>query len=110
MKNSKIGVIGFGYWGKNQARVFDELGSLSGVYEENHDEIEDHKGKYNFFSSFEELLLNSDGVVICTPADTHFEIASTALDNKKDILVEKPIAMNLQKLKSLWKKKNLIKT
>ena len=50
MKNSKVGVIGFGYWGKNQARVFNELGSLSGVYEENQNEIEDHKDKYNFFS------------------------------------------------------------
>jgi UDP-2-acetamido-3-amino-2,3-dideoxy-glucuronate N-acetyltransferase len=109
MKNLKVGVIGFGYWGKNQARVFDELGALSGVYEENHNEIEDHKGKYNFFSSFEELLLNSDGVVICTPADTHFEIASTALDNRKDILVEKPIAMNTAEVKELMEKEKLNK-
>ena len=109
MKNSKVGVIGFGYWGKNQARVFNELGSLSGVYEENQNEIEDHKDKYNFFSSFEELLLNSDGVVICTPADTHFEIASTALDNKKDILVEKPIAMNTAEVKELMEKEDLNK-
>jgi UDP-2-acetamido-3-amino-2,3-dideoxy-glucuronate N-acetyltransferase len=109
MKNLKVGVIGFGYWGKNQARVFDELGALSGVYEENHNEIENNKGKYNFFSSFEELLLNSDGVVICTPAETHFEIASTALDNKKDILVEKPIAMNTAEVKELMEKEKLNK-
>ena len=62
MKNTKIGVIGFGYWGKNQARVFDELDSLSGVYEKNRDEILNHKGKYNFFSSYEDLLLNSDAL------------------------------------------------
>ena len=27
MTNFKIGVVGFGYWGKNQARVFKELAS-----------------------------------------------------------------------------------
>ncbi len=106
MKNTKIGVIGFGYWGKNQARVFDELDSLSGVYEKNRDEILNHKGKYNFFSSYEDLLLNSDAVVICTPAETHFEIALTSLDAGKDILVEKPIAMNTLEVKELIKKES----
>lgn len=107
MKNFKVGVMGFGHWGKNQARVFHELGSLSGVYEKNQDEIENHRVKYNFFSSYEELLLNSDGVVICTPAATHFEIAKTALESSKDILVEKPIAMSTSEVKELMKKEKL---
>jgi UDP-2-acetamido-3-amino-2,3-dideoxy-glucuronate N-acetyltransferase len=109
MKNLKVGVVGFGYWGKNQARVFDELGSLSGVFEENHNIIEDHLGKHRFFNSFEELLLNSDGVVICTPANTHFEIALNALNNKKDILVEKPIAMTTAEVKKLMQIEELNK-
>ena len=33
MDNPKIGVIGYGYWGKNQARVLAELGVLQGVYD-----------------------------------------------------------------------------
>ena len=35
MANLKIGIVGFGYWGKNQARVFYELGFLEGIYEKN---------------------------------------------------------------------------
>ena len=31
----KIGVVGFGHWGKNQARVFDELEVLTGIYDTN---------------------------------------------------------------------------
>ena len=33
MGKHKIGVVGHGYWGKNQARVFDELGVLEGVFD-----------------------------------------------------------------------------
>jgi len=101
MTKSKIGVIGFGYWGKNQARVFKELGTLQGVFETNHDQIENHIDDYFFFESQESLLKEVDGVVICTPAETHFEIACMALENGVDILVEKPIAMNLLQVKKI---------
>ena len=33
ISNFKVGIVGLGYWGKNQARVFDELGCLEGVYD-----------------------------------------------------------------------------
>ena len=33
MSKNKIAVIGYGYWGKNHARVLGELGCLSGVYD-----------------------------------------------------------------------------
>jgi UDP-2-acetamido-3-amino-2,3-dideoxy-glucuronate N-acetyltransferase len=101
MTNFKIGVVGFGYWGKNQARVFKELGALKGIYEKNPDLIEDHENEYFFFDTLEAMLKEVDGVVICTPAETHFEIACTALEKSVDILVEKPIAMNLSQVKKI---------
>ena len=33
MRKTKVGVVGFGYWGKNQARVFHELGVLEGIFD-----------------------------------------------------------------------------
>ena len=101
MTNFKIGVVGFGYWGKNQARVFNELGTLKGIYEKNPNLIEDNENEYFFFDTLEAMLKEVDGVIICTPAETHFEIACTALEESVDILVEKPIAMNLSQLKKL---------
>ena len=55
MVGGKVGIVGFGYWGKNQARVFHELNSLSGIYEENLQNIKKNKS-YNFFDSLDQLL------------------------------------------------------
>jgi UDP-2-acetamido-3-amino-2,3-dideoxy-glucuronate N-acetyltransferase len=106
MIQPKIGVVGFGYWGKNQARVFDELGALSGIYEENINETKEFQQKYHFFSTLDELILNVDAVIICTPAKFHYEIALKSLNAGKDILVEKPIAMNTDEVKNLIKIEN----
>ena len=100
MVDGKVGIVGFGYWGKNQARVFHELNSLSGIYEENLQNIKKNSS-YNFFDSLDQLLNESDGIVICTPAETHYEIALKALKNGVDVLVEKPIALNTKEVKKI---------
>lgn len=97
MDNPKIGVIGYGYWGKNQARVLDELGVLQGVYDT---DLKSSDDKYNFYPSFDQLLEDVDAVIICTPAESHFEIAKKAL-KKVDILVEKPLAIASKEVKKL---------
>lgn len=104
MKKSRVGIVGFGYWGKNQARVFNQLNSLEGVFEQDKDIVENSDSKYKFFSSYDEMLSSVDAIVICTPANTHFNIASIALDSGKDILVEKPIAMSTFEVNELIKK------
>ena len=103
MESYKVGVVGFGYWGKNQARVFNELGCLHGIYDVSNDLIKDEYSNYFFYDSLENLIENVDALVICTPAETHFKIASLALNKGKDILVEKPIAMNMAEVSSLMK-------
>ncbi len=107
MANLKIGVVGFGYWGKNQARVFNELGVLTGIYEKNKELVKGADGKYKFFNSFDKLISSVDAVVICTPAKTHFKLAKVALE-KVDVFVEKPIALSLKEVKEINKisKKN----
>lgn len=97
MNNPKIGVVGYGYWGKNQARVLDELGVLQGIFDIN---LNSRDKKYKFYSTFDELLIDVDALIICTPAETHFEIAKKAL-KKVDILVEKPLAIKSNEVKRL---------
>ena len=70
-----------------------------------------HNENIKFHNSLEELINNVDGLVISSPANTHFEIAKKALE-KIDVLIEKPIAMktsdviNLQELEQKYE--NLI--
>ena len=98
MRKTKVGVVGFGYWGKNQARVFYELGVLEGIFDSKLS-LKKYKN-YKFYDNLDELIDAVDGIIICTPADTHYEIAKKAL-KKVDILVEKPLALKSSQEKSL---------
>mgnify|MGYP001331808932 CR=1 FL=1 len=110
MSQLKIGVVGYGNWGKNHVRVLSELDHLGGVYDEYYN-IENSTENIKFYNSLEELINNVDGLIISSPANTHFEIAKKALE-KIDVLIEKPIAMktsdviNLQELEQKYE--NLI--
>ena len=100
MRKPKVGVVGYGYWGKNQARVFSELGVLEGVFDTKLNLK--NNNTYKFYKTLEELIEAVDGIVICTPAETHYEIAKKALQ-KVDVLVEKPLALKSSQVKSLMK-------
>ena len=55
--------------------------------------------------------MNLDGVVIATPPATHYQIASEALQNGLNVMIEKPITTNSQdaeKLVELAQKKNRV--
>lgn len=100
MRKPKIGVVGFGHWGKNQARVFDQLEVLTGIYDTNLSVKKNFH--YNFFEDLDNLIEEVDGLVICTPANTHFDIAKKAI-KKTDILVEKPLALRTKEVEELIK-------
>ena len=108
MSQLKIGVVGYGNWGKNHVRVLSELNLLGGVYDKFSSRKESTK-KIKFYDSLDDLLHNVHGLIISSPANTHFEIAKRALKTT-DVLIEKPIAMktsdvlNLQKLEKKHKK------
>ena len=43
-----------------------------------------------------------DGIVICTPPSTHFELATAVLAAKKPLLLEKPMTATLGQAERLW--------
>jgi len=93
-----IAVVGAGYWGRNIIRNFAELGVLHTIC----DSSEGTLSQYSSLSTdlrctteFGSVLRDPyiDGVVIATPASTHYSLTLQALKAGKDVFVEKPLAL-----------------
>jgi len=99
----KVGLIGFGYWGPNIARSLSEIGEAELSYiidtsEENR-KLAQARFPQTFVGDNVELLLADptvQGVLIATPANTHYHLAKKMLEAGKDIFVEKPLALSLR--------------
>ncbi len=97
--NKKICVIGAGRWGKNHIKTLHSIGCLAGIVESNEEVLKELSQNYPEAKTFNDYknAVNEDfdGFTIATPADTHFSIAARILENKKPVLVEKPIALSV---------------
>ena len=67
------------------------------VYDVNIDVAEKFAEKHQAFltNNYSELLKCTDAIIISTPSSTHFSLAIEAINNKKHILCEKPMALNI---------------
>ena len=102
----RVCLIGYGYWGKNLARVFGK--DLVGICDYNQDNIDKAKELYDvqYFSSWQELYqsnLEYDTVAIATKADTHFELANKFLQSNKNIWLEKPACIKTKDIEYLMR-------
>jgi predicted dehydrogenase len=102
-----------GYWGPKIARNihlnpgFELVGVCDLSEKLAHQRLETFGASYvPVFSSLEKMLelVDSDFVVIATPASSHFELASIALSFGKDVLLEKPFGLNLEEKQGLISK------
>jgi len=96
----QIAVIGAGYWGINHVRNFHELGALRMVCDTSGSSLESISKKFSgveMSNDFGSVLASEDvrGVVIATPAETHYQIARAAIEAGKDVLVEKPLTLDM---------------
>lgn len=91
----KIVQIGVGGFGKNHTRILSQLGVLSAICDADSSKAKEFGTKYsvNHYSSVDSLLGSEqfDAAFVCTPTSTHFEIAKTLLQKKKNVFVEKPM-------------------
>ncbi|MBI2830689.1 MAG: Gfo/Idh/MocA family oxidoreductase [Chloroflexi bacterium] len=104
--NKNIAVIGSGYWGKNLVRNFAELGALHTVCDVDAARLKEATSKYpQVFREcdYSDLLKNKEikGVVIATPAATHYSLAKECLLAGKDAFVEKPLSLKVEEGKEL---------
>jgi len=95
-----IGLAGSGYWGRNILRNLHGMGALHTVCDSNPGVLDEFREKYpsaGYTLSFQEMLDNRDikGIVLATPAVTHFDLASRAISAGKDVMVEKPLALDI---------------
>jgi len=92
--------VGTGGWGKNHVRVLNELQSLAAVCDMNVERANAFSKNFHVpaYSSLEEMLKKEklDGVTICTPASTHFAMASKALSAGLHTFVEKPMTTTVK--------------
>lgn len=94
----KVAVIGSGYWGKNLVRNYHGIGALRAICDTNETTLDRFRDQYPdvpVHLAYSEVLGNPDidGVVLATPAETHFALAREALFAGKHVYVEKPLVL-----------------
>jgi len=103
---TNIAVVGSGYWGKNLVRNFHELGALKLICDKNEELLHQFKDQYPDVETclaLNDILRRKDiqGIVIATPAETHYGLAREALLSKKHVYVEKPLVLDEKQAEEL---------
>ena len=103
-----VAVVGCGYWGKNLARNFAQLGALGGICDSNDELLQTYSELYPQARLTRQLkeILAEDGiraVAIATPAELHYAHAREAILAGRDVFVEKPLALQYVDGKKLVK-------
>jgi predicted dehydrogenase len=93
-----IGLIGFGHWGPNHVRIFNQLAGsrVRVIADSDGQRLEAVRQQFpgtEVVTRFEAVLQHPDvqAVVVATPVATHHSLVKLALQAGKDVLVEKPI-------------------
>jgi UDP-2-acetamido-3-amino-2,3-dideoxy-glucuronate N-acetyltransferase len=96
----KLGIIGAGRWGVNHVRTSyqllgDKLKFVCDFNPKASEKMAEISADIPFTTRLEDLIDNPNinALIIATPAETHFKIAKEALENGKNVLVEKPITL-----------------
>tara|TARA_B100000315_G_scaffold33884_1_gene28630 strand:- start:15018 stop:15956 length:939 start_codon:yes stop_codon:yes gene_type:complete len=100
--------VGAGNWGMNHIKTLNEIGALGGVVDIDDSRLlavsDQYDGTLVYHNVEDSLRKSFDGYIISTPASTHFDVAKRIIKSKHHVLVEKPLALNVEdaeKLKTL---------
>ncbi len=102
----RIGVVGLGVMGRSHARVLDDVdqADLVAVCDPTEDAMAwAKKRRLVGYRSFEELFDHEklDAVTIAVPTRFHLEVGLAAIERGLDVLMEKPIATDLDEAQQL---------
>ncbi len=101
----KIGVIGVGHLGKVHTKLWKEVSGteLIGVFDANGEEAARVASEHNIrsFPDIASLIASVDALSIVTPTFAHFDVAKLAIENRKHVLIEKPITTTIGEAKEL---------
>jgi predicted dehydrogenase len=104
-KKIRVAVAGTGEFGRNHARVYRELEGveLAGVYDLDSKRASAVAAEFQtqVLTSLDELRGRADAVSVAVPTIAHAEVGCRLLEMGLDILVEKPMAVNLSEADAL---------
>ena len=108
MKQIKVCLIGYGYWGSKLARNFQNSNffNLTAIVDLSKKNLAKAKRDFPLAkvgSDYKQFVNKSNItlVVISTPTKTHYQIAKHTLEKKINILVEKPLSLSIGEVKVL---------
>ncbi|QWC00584.1 Gfo/Idh/MocA family oxidoreductase [Mycoplasmatota bacterium] len=116
MEKFKVGIIGIGFVGVAHIEALRRLGNVEVVAICGRHHIKDKANQLyveHHYTDYKEMITEEklDFVHICTPNNTHFEMAKYALENDINVVLEKPMTMTAdeaQILTDLANKKRLV--
>ena len=108
MNNINIAIVGLGSIAEYHLCSFSNLPgvNLRAVMSRKKESVDRVMNKYGVekgFRNYDELLADdkTNAIVLCTPNNLHFEMAKSALNAGKHVLVEKPVASSMEEAKEL---------
>jgi UDP-N-acetylglucosamine 3-dehydrogenase len=103
MKQLQIGIVGLGRWAEWHLQVIAtmENACVSAVCSHSNERALEIARDYNVpkaYTDYRELVRDTsvDAVIVCTSEEQHCEPTLAAFENSKPVLVEKPIAHDLE--------------
>src|SRR5437763_3112116 len=104
-KKIRVAVVGTGEFGRNHARVYRELkgAELIGVYDQSPQRAAAVAQEFQapVLQGLEELQGRADAVSLAVPTVAHAQVGCKLLEMGLDVLVEKPMAVDLAEADAL---------
>ena len=102
----KFAILGMGRIGKVHADTIqaNSNAELAAIHDPINNEIKRLQKRYSCQQMSIDDITNNDqikGILICTPTDTHVDLIKRFLYTKKAVFCEKPLDLNLRKVKKL---------
>jgi len=107
MERISLALIGCGKWGKNYVNTISNIPDVNLSYIIDKEELTILLPHMTSFTKDLNDILNNDsinGVIISTPPETHYNIASKIIEHKKHVLVEKPLTTNSKDAEKLCRR------
>ena len=104
MKKLRLGIIGYGFmgqWHNNHAGTLEEV-EIVAICDTDPEKRAEAPENVKMYTDYKALLADSDVEWVMMPNHLHHDIAIDAAKAKKNIIVEKPCALNVQEFDEMY--------
>ena len=105
MDKVRVGIIGVGYLGTQHARILSYLeeAELKGVADIDFKKAVEIGNRHGvqYYENYQDMLDEIDAAIVATPTSEHFSISMKLLNERKSVLVEKPITQTVDQAEKL---------